>query len=436
VVLKYAILSIKISSILLVSSHSLKKIGKGALMARDDDDEDGLPPLGEGTEGYLEDAKKGKPRCFLLVCKGAKVKYLKVKKKSVKKNEIAEAKKLGYKGDAYIGILNGKGMDLVFNLAISDGYESAPVKDKTLKDFLEEHANVKCKPSFSIVATPPEVPFDDEDLQHPLVAQFLELAEQIPQVLDINPGAEAELKQTNSEIRTLLQDGEFNVAEPRVQSLQRRLEELRNPTGKNPLEELVKGLLSTLPGDLQRLRIEDSVTADKIQKIVDAGSTYGQKGDFQNAYKYLEQASQVLAKALTSGRTKQAGEVIPEGIVSAMKASLGKAQTRWEQALNAARQRLKPVQDSVANEYPSLAQGLKNILDSYEEDLRQKLTQGQSKALEQELTVAVRETIEKVQSLRNEAEADLVFAYLEECSIPVRAAVSEALDDVQEILLS
>jgi hypothetical protein len=405
-------------------------------MARDDDDDDGLPPIGEGTEGALDDAKKGKPRCFLLICKGAKVKYLKVKKKSIKKNEIAEAKKLGYKGEPYIGVLTGKGMDLIFNLAISDGYESEPVKDKVLKDFLEEHANFKCKPSFAIVATPPEVPFDDEDLKNPLVARFLALGDLIAQVLDINPGAEGELKETTSEIRVLLQDDEFNAAEPRVNLLEKRLQELRNASGTNPLEELVQGLLSTLPGDLQRLRSSDAVTADKIQKIVDAGSAYVQKSDFQNAYKYLDQASQVLAKALTRGRTQQAEDVIPEGIVAATKASLEKAQTRWEQALSAARQRLKPVQDSVANDYPTLAQGLKNILDSYEDDLGQQLANGQSKALEQELAVAVRETIAKVESLRNEAEADTVFAYLEECSVPVRAALSAALDDVQEILLS
>lgn len=405
-------------------------------MARDDDDDDGLPPIGEGTVDSLGEVKKGKSRCFLLICKGAKVKYLKVKKKSVKKNEIAEAKKLGYKGDAYIGIITGKGMDLVFNLAISDGYESEPVKDKALKDFLEEHANFKCKPSFAIVATPPEVPFDDEDLRNPLIARFLALGDQISQVLDSNPGAEAELKKTTSEIRVLLQDGEFDTAEPRVGSLEKRLQELLGGGGSNPYEELVNGLLSTLPGDVQRLSVSDPATAQKIQKVIDGGVGFAQKGDFQNAYKYLEQASQVLAKALTASRTQQAGEVIPEGIVAAMKASLQRAQSRWDQALTAARKRLKPVQDSVEAEYPSLAQGLKNILDSYEKDLLQELLSGQSKAQEQELSVAVQKTIEKIESLRVEAEADNVFAYLEECNIPVRAAIADALDDVQDILLS
>ncbi len=197
-------------------------------MAREEDDDDSLPPIGEDTVPYLEDAKKGKSRCFLLICKGTKVKYLKVKKKAIKKGEIAEAKKLGYKGDPYIGVLSGKGMDLVFHLAISDGYESEPVKDKILKDFLEEHAQFKCKPSFAIVATPPEIPFDDEDLSHPLIARFLALGAKVSQVLDTRPEAEGEIQQSISAIRVLLQEGSFQVAEPKINDFEIRLNALAN----------------------------------------------------------------------------------------------------------------------------------------------------------------------------------------------------------------
>lgn len=195
-------------------------------MARNEDDDDSLPPLGEDTVKFLEDVKKGKPRFFLLVCKGPKVKYLKVKKKPIKNNEITEAKKLGYKGDAYIGVLTGKGMELVFNLAVSDGYDSEPVKEKILKDFMEEHAEFKCKPSFAIVATPPEIPFDEEDLSHPLIARFLALSEKVSSVLDVNPNAEGELKQSTNQIRELLQGGEFNAAEPKIGEFESRLDQL------------------------------------------------------------------------------------------------------------------------------------------------------------------------------------------------------------------
>ena len=202
-------------------------------MARDEDDDDSLPPLGENTDKFLDQAKKGQPRNFLLVCKGNKVKYLAVRKKPIKKNELNEAKKSGYKGEGYFGVITGKGMELVFNLSTADGYTAEPVKDKILKDFLEEKADFKCKPTIAIVATLPDIPFDDEDLKNPLVARFLALDVQITQVLDMNPNAEGELKQTTSEIRGLLQDADFGSAEPRVTALETRLQELLNGAAAN-----------------------------------------------------------------------------------------------------------------------------------------------------------------------------------------------------------
>jgi hypothetical protein len=195
-------------------------------MAKDDDDDDSLPPLGENCDKFLDQAKKGQPRSFLLVCKGNKVKYLAVKKKPVKKAELAEAKKSGYKGDAYFGVITGKGMDLVFNLSMEDGYTGEPCKDKSLKDFLEEHAGFKCKPTFAIVATAPAIPFDEDDLKNPLIARFMAMGEQISNVLDVRPEAEAELTKTVTAIRLLLQDGDFTTAEPLVIALAARLQEL------------------------------------------------------------------------------------------------------------------------------------------------------------------------------------------------------------------
>ena len=195
-------------------------------MARDDDDDDSLPPLGENTDRFLEQAKKGQARNFLLVCKGNKVTYLAVRKKPIKKNELIEAKKAGYKGDGYFGVITGKGMELVFNLSMADGYTSEPVKDKILKDFLEEKAEFKCKPTIAIVAELPAIPFDEDDLKNPLVARFLALDVKISDVLDANPSAESELAKTTTTIRLLLQDAEFGTAEPLVGALEARLQEL------------------------------------------------------------------------------------------------------------------------------------------------------------------------------------------------------------------
>ena len=195
-------------------------------MAKDDDDDDSLPPLGENCDKFLDQAKKGQPRSFLLVCKGNKVKYLAVKKKPVKSTELVEARKSGYKGDGYFGVITGKGMDLVFNLSTEDGYTAEPCKDKSLKDFLEEHAGFKCKPTFAIVSTAPAIPFDEDDLKNPLISRFMAMGEQISNVLDVRPEAEAELTKTVTAIRLLLQDVDFTTAEPLVNALAARLQEL------------------------------------------------------------------------------------------------------------------------------------------------------------------------------------------------------------------
>ncbi len=39
-------------------------------MAREEDEDDGLSPLGERTDRFLDQSKKGRTRNFLLVCKG------------------------------------------------------------------------------------------------------------------------------------------------------------------------------------------------------------------------------------------------------------------------------------------------------------------------------------------------------------------------------
>jgi hypothetical protein len=83
-------------------------------MAKDDENEDSLPPLGDKTEAALEDAKKGKSRNFLLICKGGKVKYLVAQKKPIKPVALVEAKKLGYKGEPYFGLITKQGAEFCF----------------------------------------------------------------------------------------------------------------------------------------------------------------------------------------------------------------------------------------------------------------------------------------------------------------------------------
>jgi hypothetical protein len=367
-------------------------------MAKDDDDDDSLPPLGENCDKFLDQAKKGQPRSFLLVCKGNKVKYLAVKKKPVKKAELAEAKKSGYKGDAYFGVITGKGMDLVFNLSMEDGYTGEPCKDKSLKDFLEEHAGFKCKPTFAIVATAPAIPFDEDDLKNPLIARFLKMDEQISAVLDARPDAQAELTKTVSDIRLLLQDGSFNDAETRINALEARLNALLSgePTGQSPAPASSSTMQPPVapppqpdqPVDNDALKAKLQAALDKlVPQLKQAVATYPDRkvelltpvalikkqmdsGDLQNAKAGILSVGQLL-KSLAPSATE----------VSIMK--LGKARVEWLTTRNKAVTDLAGLKAIIAEEFSddgeqasALAEAMKTfdqIIATVENNLHEQL---------------------------------------------------------------
>lgn len=290
-------------------------------MAREDDD-DALPPIGEDTTKFLEEAKKGKPRSFLMICKGVNLRYLLVKKKAIKKSEIADAKKLGYKGEAYIGVITGKGMELVFNLSTADGYDSEPCKEKVLKDFLEEHAEIKAKPSFAIVSSLPEIPFDDEDLNHPLVQRFLGLAEQITKVLDAKPEIESEISNRTQAIRGLLQDGNFNQAEPLVNELENQLKTWlsgQSEAGQSVLEAGNESTTTDQSQDPLRTKLQEALNK-LVPQLKQAVATYPDKkvelltpvaeakkqievGDYQKAKETILSVGGLLKSLTTSTQT-------------------------------------------------------------------------------------------------------------------------------------
>ena len=288
-------------------------------MKKLDDDDDSLPPLGENCDKFLDQAKKGKPRTFLLVCKGNRVKYLVVKKKPVKKSELAEAKKSGYKGEGYFGVITGQGMNLVFNLSEEDGYTGAPCKEKSLKNFLKEHADFECKPAFAIVATAPTIPFDEDDLSNPLIARFMAMETQMPNVLDVRPEAEAELTKTVREIRLLLQDGDFTGAEPRVSALATRLQELLGggpatapaesaaPIAKDP--EMARFLvrLKALKPDIDAAIAAPNADPQIKVKFSEVGY-FARKKEFAQANVLLFEVEKLLQQSAVANPTKKTGE--------------------------------------------------------------------------------------------------------------------------------
>ncbi len=81
-------------------------------MAKDNSD---TASMNEESVGYLEDVKKGKPRKFVMICKGTNIVSLVVYKKGNVEGRKKEAKEAG-KGQFYFGAVNGKGVDIRFIL--------------------------------------------------------------------------------------------------------------------------------------------------------------------------------------------------------------------------------------------------------------------------------------------------------------------------------
>ena len=111
----------------------------------------------------LEDVKKGKPRRFILLCKGSAIQRLVVFKKGSAESILQRTKKEGFKGQAYIGVVDGKGQDISFKLCTADGYDSAPGKEPFLKAFLSTEAGITCKPKYEIVLALPKISEEEDE---------------------------------------------------------------------------------------------------------------------------------------------------------------------------------------------------------------------------------------------------------------------------------
>ncbi len=178
-------------------------------------DESGISAISEESIGYLEDVKKGKPRKFAMICKGTSVISLVVYKKGNVEKHKKEAKQSG-KGQFYFGVVDGKGLDIRFVLARTDGFESAPVKSTSLKGFLDESAELKCRPYFEIVDASPLV-LDEED---PLVARFLKLQEPALQACEAHPDRAAEINALCLQIGGHLDQEQPDQATPKLDELE------------------------------------------------------------------------------------------------------------------------------------------------------------------------------------------------------------------------
>lgn len=132
-----------------------------------------LAAISDETKEMLEEhVKKGKPRKFFLICKGATINTLEVFKKGPYGPKIMKAKKDGFKGEVTYGIVTGQGKELYFQLAgnqavaeimkVDSFCEKPPTKRAKLREFLADN-DLSFKCSYYILTDPTLAPDPDSE---------------------------------------------------------------------------------------------------------------------------------------------------------------------------------------------------------------------------------------------------------------------------------
>jgi hypothetical protein len=172
-------------------------------------------PIDENSIVHLEQAKKGKPRRFVLLCKGPQIVSLVLYKTGSIDKYKKQAKEAG-SGQISFGVVEGKGADITFRLARADGFEVEPTRPALMKEFLAKHAEIKCKPAFEIADVLSPL-LDPDD---PLHARFLKAQAAIPAAAEANPERAADLRSLAGETGQLLDHDRREEAEPKLVALE------------------------------------------------------------------------------------------------------------------------------------------------------------------------------------------------------------------------
>src|SRR5262245_44661733 len=125
-------------------------------------------PLDKDSQKVLDTVKlSGKPARFVFIQQGANIFNMELfrkgsvdaKKTSVKKGENGEK----FNGSVETGVLEGKGLNIVFKFAKTDGYKDVPCQAKKLKEYLKDNIDgtEKFDPEVVLVEALPQVDEND-----------------------------------------------------------------------------------------------------------------------------------------------------------------------------------------------------------------------------------------------------------------------------------
>lgn len=261
-------------------------------------------PISEESADLLKDVAKGKSRKFVLLCKGATITSLVVFKKGSYERYVTEARSSG-SGQVFFGVVDGKGKNLNFKLARSDGFEKEPTRTAVLKQFLADNAAMSVMPLFEIVDVAPLV----LDADNPLVARFLKLQEAVLAACEKFPESASAISTLCRQAGSYLDQDQTKEATSRIEDLESLLSKLgpsESPPAAppKPTEPTATTSGPDMGSFTERLKalkpaIGDAIAAggpkaDEIKLRVSEAGVFARKNDFTQAMRLLDQVEKLL----------------------------------------------------------------------------------------------------------------------------------------------
>lgn len=313
-------------------------------------------PLSEESIEFLTQARQGKVRRFAMMASPSQILSLVVYKKGTVEAKMKEAKKNreGGTGQFFFGVIEGKGANLNFKLAVADGFKKEPCKTGVLRKFLAEHTELKLMPLFEIVAAHGII-LDEDD---PLVQRFLKLQAAALDVAILDPSRSVEVGRLCETIGKLLSGEDSVSAEPQIAELERLLtttqtiqqnvatEEQQNA---NPEKELFKQRLTQLKQDAVALRNGETPAIALLAGRMKAAASAAMKAKFTEALAELDHADQLLLLA------REFAAIAPRyaDVKHRVPSAAGRLDAIWEFATNSV----------AAGSYQKTATSLKRLAD-------------------------------------------------------------------------
>lgn len=422
------------------------------------------------TKDCLEQVKKGKARKFVLLTKGPDIVSLIVYKKGAVSKFVKQAKAEGT-GLPCFGVITGKGMDINFQLAVTDGFDKAPVKTLVLKKYLEEEAEFKCKPLFEIVENSAIV-LDEDD---PLHARFLKLQKAALEACDKYPDSAEKIGTLCRQTGALLDDARTDQATDKLEELEGLLGDLAGtsqgaggPTGgdtaggdktaadksaadkttadnttadksaADPQEEGFDKLRKKLEPLLlvaQKTAPDKATPLGNVWNFADAKATAGLFAEANKALVGLAEAIKNILAAPPNTDAQRFG--IRAGLVAEMVNKFEKARLSWDVGIRGAMSEMKKVRDGLRDEDPELAAALADVIQGYRDELDALLAAGRKLQDDAAAENQRRLALAAATQLKKEVMTDDLLAFLDTfqyAQVKLQAVMGAALAEVEQQL--